>query len=59
MTGIGMILLGAYFTLIGMGKVAVSKNAEKNAEWLGKYGKFFKISGPIMVVCGGVLFFQK
>ncbi|MBC8372990.1 MAG: hypothetical protein H8E53_05300 [Planctomycetes bacterium] len=59
MTGIVMIIFGAYFTLIGLGKVAVSKKAEKNTEWLNKYGMFLKIAGPIMVVCGGILLFLK
>jgi hypothetical protein len=40
MTGIGMIIFGAYFTLIGLGKVTVSKNVEKNAEWMKKLCKF-------------------
>jgi hypothetical protein len=54
MEGIGAILFGVYFTLIGFGKVAISKNAESNADWLSRYGKLFKIFGPIFVVGGAI-----
>ena len=54
MEGIVGIIVGVYFTLIGFGKVAVSKNAESNADWLSRYGKFFKIFGPIIAVGGAI-----
>ena len=59
MTSIGIIVFGAYFVLIGLEKVKVSKNPEKNAEWVKKYGAFFKIGGPIMIVIGIALLFLK
>lgn len=52
MGGIGFIVVGIYITLVGFAKVAVSKNPEKNAEWLSKWGKFFRISGPCLIVIG-------
>ena len=50
MTGIAMIIFGAYFTLIGFGRVPVSRNPEKNSEFMNRYGTFFKIAGPVMMV---------
>lgn len=55
MRAFAMRAFGVYFTLVGLGKVAVSKCAEKNAEWVAKYGTFFKVGGPIMLVCGAVM----
>ena len=43
MGGIGFIVVGILLSLYGFGKIQASKNAEKNAEWLSKYGKFLKI----------------
>ncbi len=35
------IVLGVAFFLIGLGKASVSKNAEANAAFVKKYGRFF------------------
>jgi len=42
------IVLGVAFFLIGVGKASVSKNAETNAAFVKKYGRFFVIAGPII-----------
>ena len=52
MGGIGFIVVGILFSLYGFGKIQASKDAEKNVEWLTKYGKFLKIAGPCLVVLG-------
>jgi hypothetical protein len=55
-SGIGVILLGAFFTLIGCGKASVSKDPVANAAVLAKWGKLFRIIGPILVLGGiGIL----
>ena len=52
MGGIGFIVIGIVLSLYGFGQIQASKNAEKNAEWLSKYGTFLKIAGPCLVVLG-------
>lgn len=52
LTGIGMALIGVYFTLVGWGRIKTSKNREENAVWFKKYGLFFKIIGPLMMIIG-------
>ncbi len=52
MGGVGFIFVGILLLLYGFGKIQASKNAEKNAEWLAKYGNFLKIAGPCLVVIG-------
>ncbi len=52
-----MLVFGIYFTLVGFGKVAVSKDAEKNTQWLAKYGTFFKVAGPVMALGGSLMLF--
>ncbi|MCF6147144.1 MAG: hypothetical protein E3K37_00620 [Candidatus Kuenenia sp.] len=52
MGGIGFIVVGILLSLYGFGKLQASKNPEKNAEWLSKYGTFLKIAGPILIVIG-------
>jgi hypothetical protein len=46
------IVLGVAFFLIGLGKASVSKNAEANAAFVKKYGRFFLIAGPIIALAG-------
>lgn len=53
--GLVMIALGLWATLVGFGKVALSKNPEANAEKLTSYGKLFRIGGILIIVCGIVL----
>jgi hypothetical protein len=50
--GIIFIALGAWVSLVGLGKVRVSKNPEAGAAWLAKWGIVFRIGGPIMIVVG-------
>lgn len=52
MGGVGFIVFGVLLSLYGFGKIQASKNPEKNAEWLSKYGKFLRIAGPCLVVIG-------
>jgi hypothetical protein len=51
--GILTILIGIWFTLVGFGKVKVSKNPGYQAGFIMKWGKFFRIAGPLIAV-GGV-----
>jgi hypothetical protein len=46
------IVLGVAFFMIGLGKASVSKNAEANAAFVKKYGRFFVIAGPIIALAG-------
>ena len=52
MGGIGFIVFGVVMALYGFGKIQASKNPEKNAEWLSKYGKFLKIGGLCLIAVG-------
>ncbi|MFC1745820.1 hypothetical protein ACFL35_17640 [Candidatus Riflebacteria bacterium] len=57
LNNIFFIGLGIYCCLIAWEIVSVSKNEAKNKEWLTKYGIFFKISGPCLIVLGILAFF--
>jgi len=46
------IVLGVAFFLVGLGKARVSKNAEANAAFVKKYGRFFLVAGPIIAFAG-------
>jgi hypothetical protein len=50
--GLISILGGIYGYLAATGKVKVSKNEEKAAEWRQKYGRTLKIAAPILVLFG-------
>ncbi len=50
--GIGGIVIGILFLLIGLGKARVSKNPEANASFVKRWGKFFIIGGPIVALTG-------
>lgn len=56
-SAIAVLAFCIYFTLAGFGKVAVSKNADANAKFLAKYGKFFKVGGVILIALGVIGFF--
>jgi hypothetical protein len=47
--------LGILVALMGFGKIPISKNIEKNQEYLGKYGGFLRIGGIILIVIGALL----
>ena len=49
------IALGILVTLMGFGKVRLSKNEEKNREYLDKYGMILRIGGIVLIVIGGFL----
>lgn len=55
--GIVGIAIGILFMLIGLGKSRVSKNPEANAAFVKKWGKFFLLSGPIIIVVGILMLF--
>jgi hypothetical protein len=42
--------IGAYLCLVGWNKVKISKNEASDAEWKTKYGKLYRICGPLLVV---------
>jgi len=46
------MIFGVYVSLLAWGKTQASKNPEKNKEWLEKYGRFLKISGPSLIIIG-------
>ena len=50
--GLFEVAIGLYFTLVGFGVVGASKNAEKNKEWLQKYGVFLKVVAPLVLLYG-------
>jgi cell division protein FtsX len=47
--------LGILVTLMGFGKIPVSKNTEKNREYLDKYGAILRIGGIMLIVIGLLL----
>lgn len=49
------ILLGVYFVLVGLGRVKVSKNPDANTKFVQKWGKFYLISGSIIVIAGVIM----
>ena len=52
LTGIGMALIGVYFTMAGWDRIPTSKNREEHAAWLKKHGLFYKIIGLLMIITG-------
>ena len=50
--GVLTALAGVYCTLLGFGVVAPAKDPEYTKRWLKKFGTFFKISGPFMILFG-------
>ena len=52
------IFLGVYILLVGLGKVKVSKNPIANANFIEKWGLFFRIAGPIIAIVGIATFFS-
>jgi hypothetical protein len=50
-----MVALGILSVLMGYGKVAVSKNASKNEEYLKKYGTLLRVCGIILISAGVLL----
>ena len=56
--GIFGIAIGILFILIGLGKSRVSKDPEANAAFIKKWGKFFLISGPIVIAAGIIMLFE-
>lgn len=49
------IALGILVALMGFGKVRLSKNDEKNREYLDKYGMILRIGGIVLIVIGAFL----
>lgn len=46
-----MLLVGAYACAVGFGAMpAPSKDPIAAQQWLGRYGKLFKIIGPLLIV---------
>ena len=54
-----MVAIGILVTLMGFGKVPVSKDSAKNAEYLQKYGKILRIGGIIVIALSLFLAFSK
>ena len=49
------IALGILVTLMGFGKILISKDAAKNQEYLNKYGTLLRVGGIFVIVLGIVL----
>ena len=47
--------LGVLVTLMGFGKVNVSKDPLKNAEYLNKYGLLLRAGGVVLIAIGAVV----
>ncbi len=56
-SAIAVLTFGIYFTLVGFGRVATSKDAEANARFVAKYGKHLKVAGVIALATGVIGFF--
>lgn len=48
------LFLGVILILYGFGKIQASKDPEKNATWLAKYGIILKIGGFVMLIIGAI-----
>lgn len=46
------LVLGGYCALVAFGILPVSKNPEKNKEWLMKYGTLAKVAAAIFAFLG-------
>ena len=55
-SGLGVVLIGTLFLLIGFNKARVSKNPEANAAFLARWGRFYRIGGALLVLCGIVIY---
>ena len=47
--------LGVLVLLMAYGKIPVSKDAEKNQEYLNKYGRYLRIGGIVLIIIGAIL----
>ena len=51
-----MLLVGIYASAVGFGAIAPpSKDPVAGQQWLARYGKLFRIIGPLLVVIALVL----
>jgi uncharacterized protein YjeT (DUF2065 family) len=50
-----MVAFGILATLMGFGKIPVSKNALKNHEYLKKYGNLLRVCGIVLIGAGVLL----
>lgn len=56
--GIFNIAIGLFCFLVASGNVQVSKDPEKGALWLQKYGKLIKICGVFLLIFGIIQLFR-
>ena len=56
--GLISIFIGMMTFLMATGKIAVSKNPTKNEEWIKQYGRFLKISSPLIIIFGLLTLFR-
>ena len=47
--------LGIWATLVGFGKLRLSKNPDANTEYMKKYGTIFRVGGIVMVGISAIL----
>ncbi len=46
-----MLLVGAYASAVGFGAIAApSRDPIAAQQWLGRYGKLFRVIGPLLIV---------
>ena len=55
--GLITIAFGAFALMASYGKIQLSKNSEKNSEYLAKYGTLLRILGIILIVVGIIMAF--
>ena len=44
-----MFYVGAYFTAVAFGRLPASKDPIAQQQWLARFGKMFKILGPLLM----------
>jgi hypothetical protein len=52
MDGILSLALGVWVTLIGFGRTSLSKDKVKAEAFMERWGSFFKVAGPLIVLWG-------
>jgi len=50
--GIIPLALGVWVTLIGFGRTSLSKDKAKAEAFMERWGAFFKVAGPLIVLWG-------
>ena len=54
--GLIMIAAGIFAILASSGKIQLSKDPDKNSEYLARYGTLIRVLGVVLIVIGAITF---